>query len=91
MKEKIIKTTNMNMDIRCSKHLVVDINDLRFIFDEEMPYWVVVLSCTNGEDFESIDEIDEDYVVKIHTLDDLKRVAVNWYFDNVEVVKEIDI
>lgn len=89
MKEKFIKTTNMNMDIRCSKHLIVDINELRFIFDEEIPHWVTILNCINGEDFESIDEIDNDSVLKIHTIEDLKKVALNWYFDNVEVVEKI--
>lgn len=88
---KKIKTTNSDMEIRCTNHLVVEINSFKFIFDEELPHWVTILSCTNGADFESIDELDDDLILEISTLDDLKRVALNWYFDNVEIVKEIDI
>lgn len=88
---KKVKTTNTNMEIKCTTHLVVDINSFRFIFDEEMPHWITILDCTNGEDFESVDEINGENVCSIRTLEDLKRVAVNWYFNNVEVVDEIDI
>ncbi len=86
---KKIKTTNTGMEIRCTKHLVVDINSFRFIFDEELPHWVTILDCVNEEKFEFVDEINEDSVNEIHTLDDLRRVAMNWYFDNVEVVRDI--
>ena len=88
--EKKIQTTELNMEIKCTRHLVVDINSFRFVLDEEMPFWITILNCINGEDFEVVDEMDEESVIGIHTLEDLKRVALNWYFDNVEVVKSID-
>ena len=39
---KKVKTTNTNMEIKCTTHLVVDINSFRFIFDE-MPHWITIL------------------------------------------------
>lgn len=88
-KIKKIQTTESELKVTVTKHLVVDINSFRFVLDEELPHWISIQRCTGNEIYEVIDEIDEDYVVKIHTLDDLKRVAVNWYFDNVEVVEKI--
>jgi hypothetical protein len=87
--EKKIKTTNTDIEIRCTNFLAVDINSFRFMLDEEMPLWIPILHCTDGEKWEQIGEIDEDFVTEIHSVEDLKRVALNWYFNNVEIVENI--
>lgn len=83
---KKIKTTDTNLRVDTSTCLVVDINGTRFVLDERYP-WIEILELCNSEYYKNIDEIDEDFVTEIRTLEDLKVVAMNWYFNNVEIVK----
>lgn len=81
---KKIKTTITDMDIQTTSILAVEINKLRFEIDERFP-WITIYQW-NEANLTRIDEIDEDFTIEIQTLEQLKVAALNWYFDNVEVV-----
>lgn len=88
MREKI-KIVDTNLEIRTTKQTVVEIDSLSFVLDEEFP-WVTVRFSKDGEIHEDIDEIDilnGDGSVKVNSLAELKIAALNWYFNNVEIVK----
>lgn len=87
---KQIKTNNIEIDIRTRNQMVVDINDLSFILEEEFP-WVIIRQCANGEFYEEVDVLNEDGSMRVNNLQELEILAMNWYFDNVEIVKEIDV
>nr|DAP48643.1 MAG TPA: hypothetical protein [Caudoviricetes sp.] len=88
MKKKI-KIANIKLETRTTNQMVVEIDSLSFILDEEFP-WITVRFSKNGEFHEDIDEIDilnEDGSVQVNSLEELEIVAMNWYFNNVEIVK----
>lgn len=87
---KKIKTTLTEVETRASNQMVVDINNMSFILDEQYP-WIKVICCedADGEISVEVDEIDilnEDGSVQVNSLGELEVVALNWYFNNVEVV-----
>lgn len=85
--KKMIRTTNSDFKIETSEILVVEINYIRFSKDERYP-WVDVQEV-GSEDYMNIDQVDPEE--SIVDLEDLKIFATNWYFNNVEVVKTIEI
>lgn len=66
--------------------LVAVIEDLSFIKEEDLNY-VSVFMGTRAENESFIDEIYLDDGIQVNNLDELKILALNWYFDNVEVIK----
>jgi len=66
--------------------LVAVIEDLSFIKEEVLNY-VSVFMGTRAENESFIDEIYLDDGIQVNNLDELKTLAFNWYFDNVEVIK----
>lgn len=87
---KQFKTTKTELEIRTSSQIVVDINNMSFILDEQYP-WIKVICCedADGEISVEVDEIDilnEDGSVQVKSLEELKIVSLNWYFNNVEIV-----
>lgn len=86
-----IQTTETNFEVTSTTHLVVDINSFRFILDQQISHRISIQRRTGNEIFETIDEIDIETVVDIHIVEDLKITALNWYFKNVEVVKNIEL
>ncbi|MGL5651260.1 MAG: hypothetical protein ACRDDE_05875 [Paraclostridium sp.] len=88
MREKI-KIADTNLEIRTTNQMVVEIDSLSFVLDEAFP-WITIRFCKDGEIHEDIDEIDilnEDGSVKVNSLEKLKITGLNWYFNNVEIVK----
>ena len=85
---KIIKTTDMDINIDTSTILVVEIGMTTFELDERFP-WVKIYS-TDGESKDLITEIDSKQVQEIVSHEDLKIFALNWYFNNVEIVKSVE-
>ena len=90
--EKMIKTTDTTVAVETSLIMAVKIGD--FIFETEEPYfWIEVYSVDgvnktliaeiDGDDMPVLSESEEGY-------EDLKRVCLNWYFNNVEIVKDIE-
>ncbi|AAK79906.1 hypothetical protein BJV85_002046 [Clostridium acetobutylicum] len=84
---KKIKTTDTNINIDESTILVVEIGVLSFEVDERYP-WIDVYFIGN-ESKEFITQIDEEKMPIFVKHEELKRFALNWYFNNVEIVKEI--
>ncbi|MBY6800157.1 ubiquitin [Clostridium botulinum] len=84
---KKIKTTDLNLNISTGTMIYVDIDIFRFIYDQEI--FNLTIEMLDGENFEFYKEVDlpEDEVIVDHN--DLKIFALNWIFQNVEVVKEI--
>ncbi|WP_194190836.1 ubiquitin [Clostridium chrysemydis] len=87
---KKFSTTNTNLEVSTSRLDVVEIDDISFEKDERYPWvdvYVIGESCKRFiEKFDT--EVDED--IDIVSYEDLKVFALNWFFKNVEVVKEID-
>ena len=81
---KKIKTTDSNMDVNTSTIDVVEIDGISFEKDERFP-WVDIYRIGN-EEKEFMEEVDEEEMPT--GLDELKVFALNWYFNNVEIIKE---
>lgn len=85
---KKIKTTDTGVEVNTSSILVVEISNFSFEVDERYP-WIEVYSI-GGESKEFVTEIDGEDLPILTNHDDLKIFALNWYFENVEIVKNIE-
>lgn len=85
--DKMIKTTDIDMKIDTSTILVVEIGTFSFEVDERYP-WIDVYMIGN-ESKKFINQIDEENMPAFVNHEELKRFVLNWYFNNVEIVKEI--
>lgn len=85
---KMIKTTDTNITADTTTILVVEIGMLNFELDERFP-WVTVYSL-GGESKEFIEEINDGDTAAIVGHEELKRFALNWYFNNVEIVEKLE-
>ncbi len=87
---KMIKTTDADMRINTTTIEVVEINGIRFEHDEQL--FEIQVYATNSDCTEKdlVDTIEEDLENPVIGFEDLKRVVLNWYFNNVEIVKEIN-
>lgn len=81
---KKIKTTDTNIDINTTNIEVVEISGISFEKDERYP-WIDIYQIGN-EAKEFIEQIDDEEIIGY---EDLKIFALNWFFNNVEVVKGI--
>lgn len=86
---KMIKTTDTDVNIDTSTILVVEIGTLSFEVDKRYP-WINVYAI-GDEKKEFITEIDDEDMPVFVEHEELKKFALNWYFNNVEVVKKEDI
>lgn len=84
---KRIKTTNTELGIVTSKIDVVEIADFSFEKDERYP-WIDLYSVGN-EGKELIEQIDKDINIEIASIEDLKIFALNWFFNNVEISRNL--
>ena len=86
---KKITMTSLEMNLDAGTILYVTIDNLRFSADEDQ--FSLVVEIENKGKFELIEEIDlggpDAEIIIDHN--DLKRVALNWIFKNVEIVKEL--
>lgn len=85
---KMIKTTDTDIKIEESTILVVEIGTLSFEIDERYPWIDVYL--TGGESKEFVTQIDEENMPVFVEHEELKRYCLNWYFNNVEIVKNLE-
>lgn len=79
---KKIRTTNFNVNVAIG--IYIDIDDYRFLLNEDYPFVRVEL-VTDGETNDFIDEFECNCI----NHEDLKVAAINWIFENVEIVKEV--
>ena len=90
---KMLKITNTDIKVDASSIMVVEISDFSFEVDERYPWIDVYL--TGGEHKEFVTQIDEDdtsiFSDSEEGYESLKRYCLNWFFNNVEIVKEIVI
>lgn len=88
---KMIKTTNTDIKVDTSSIMVVEIGDFSFEVNERFPWIDVYL--TGGEYKEFVAQIDEEdmptFVDYPEGYEELKRYCLNWFFKNVEIVKDI--
>jgi len=84
---KKIKTTDLDLTVRTSTAIIIQVGLIKFVKDEEYP-WIDIF-VTGGETDEFIEQEDTENASRVIDLEDLKIFAVNWVFENVEVVKEI--
>lgn len=85
---KMIKITDTDIKIEESTILVVEIGTLSFEIDERYPWIDVYL--TGGESKEFVTQIDEENMPVFVEHEELKRYCLNWYFNNVEIVKNLE-
>ncbi|MDU4599284.1 MAG: BC1881 family protein [Clostridium sporogenes] len=83
---KKIKTTDLNLNVSTGTILYVDIDIFRFLYDQEIS--CITVQFLDGENYEFFEEVElpEGKVIVNH--DDLRKFALNWIFNNVEIVKE---
>ncbi|WP_242971096.1 hypothetical protein [Clostridium botulinum] len=83
---KKIKTTDLNLNVFTGTMLYVNIDIFRFIYDQEI--FNLTIEVLDGENYEFFEEVElpEGKVIVNH--DDLRKFALNWIFNNVEIVKE---
>ena len=81
---KRIKTNNSDIDISTTTIEVITINGFSFEHDEQLPRVGIYIISDSGK--ELYEEIEVDDVIDF---EDLKRFAMNWYFNNVEIVKVV--
>jgi len=86
---KKIKTTDTDVRVTTSIIDVVEISSLSFEHDLRYP-WVDVYHIGN-ENKEFLEQIDYAGMPTIIDIEDLKILSLNWYLNNVEVMKKIDI
>ena len=90
---KLIKTTVTNVIVQVSSIMVVQISDLIFEFDEMYP-WINVYQIKNS-DKKLVAEIDKLDMPIFNNSEDgyeeLKIYCLNWYFNNVEIVKSKNV
>lgn len=79
---KKIKTTDTNIDINTTNIEVIEISGISFEKDERYP-WIDIYQIGN-EAKEFIEQIDDEEIIGY---EDLKIFALNWFFNNVEIVK----
>ena len=84
---KKITMTSLEMNVNTGTVFYLTIDDLKFSADEDQ-FSLIVEIETNGI-YKLIEEIPlpENELIIDHN--DLKRVALNWIFKNVEIVKEL--
>ncbi|HBL06455.1 MAG TPA: hypothetical protein DDZ33_05890 [Clostridium sp.] len=87
---KMIKTTDADMRINTTTIEVVEINGIRFEHDEQLCEIQVYATNSDCTEKDLVDTIEEDLENPVIGFEDLKRVVLNWYFNNVEIVKEIN-
>lgn len=85
--EKKIKTNYMELDLTTTTIEVVNINGFRFEHDEDLVGVQVYSETQDDAERVLIDEFEPETTVV--DIDDLKVVALNWYFNNVEIVKDV--
>lgn len=87
MKKIRILSKDLDMTIDTHNEMVVRIDDVIFVCSDEFNSVEILLGTRDvGTDF--IDSVDNEITSKIVDLEDLRIFAVNWFFENVEVVKE---
>lgn len=84
---KMIKTTNTNINVETSNILVAEIGDFSFEKDERY-HWIDVYMIGN-ENKKFVAQIDEENMPTIVEHEELKIFALNWFFNNVEIVNII--
>lgn len=85
---KMIKTTDLDIAVDTSTILVVNIGGLSFEVDERYPWIDVYL--IGGENKEFITEIDDKDMPVFVEHEELQRYCLNWYFNNVEIIKKVE-
>lgn len=84
--EKRISVLDLNMDISTGTLIYVDIDIFRFLYCEEK--FCLTVEIMHGENYEFYEEIDlpEEDIILDHN--DLRKFALSWIFENVEIVRK---
>lgn len=83
---KKMKTTDFEMNLNTGSAIYVTVDNLKFTVDEELPSLKIEVE-DHGE-FQLIEERDFSAGESILNHKDLKRVALNWILNNVEIVSD---
>jgi len=80
---KMIRMNDIDLDINTGTTMYVNIDVFKFIADEQLESVEIQIE-TNGES-----EFLEEVHTSITNHDDLKKFALNWIFNNVEITSDI--
>jgi hypothetical protein len=84
---KKIKTNNTDLRVGTSTAMIVKVGSFKFVQEEDYP-WIDVF-ITGNESDELIEQINDEVANSVIDIKDLEVFAVNWVFENVEIVKEM--
>lgn len=85
---KKIKTTDLNLNVSTGTILYVDIDIFRFLYDKET--FCITVQFLDEEDYKFLEEINLEKDKSNLDHNDLKRIALNWITNNVEVVRNLE-
>lgn len=86
---KQIKTTPVgNFGVKEYKANIIELGGIKFIKEDVTPWIDVFLGDNSDHGYAFMDQIDTQEAKSIITLEELKIFAMNWYFNNVEIVSE---
>lgn len=81
----MIKLTEINLTIVPGTKIYLDIDIFRFTKDEDI--FNVQIEIENQGEYEYLEEINlDEFNEIIINHEDLKRVALNWIFKNIEII-----
>lgn len=83
---KINSIYNGDVKVNTSTIMVVEVGDLRFEMDERFPWINVFITDNTDLGYSLIDEIEEIEPIMNH--EDLAVIAMNYYFENVNIATE---
>lgn len=85
---KKIRTTDLNLNVSTGTMLYVDIDIFRFLYDSEI--FCITVQFLDGEEYRFLEEINLKKDKNNLEHKDLKIIALNWVFNNVEVVRNLE-
>ncbi|MDP4143228.1 MAG: ubiquitin [Bacillota bacterium] len=85
---KKIRTTDTDLTVTTGTSLIVKVGAFKFIKEETYP-WIDIY-MTGGKTDELLEQNDSEKTDELIDLEELKIFALNWMFNNVEIVKEIE-
>lgn len=83
---KKIRLTNIDLTVNTTTLLVVTIDVFKFYKDTRNGWLQINLVAGGGDSEEFVDEVHGKEAATVNTIEDLKRFALNWIFNNVEIV-----
>lgn len=83
---KKIRVTNIDLTVNTTTLLVTTIDIFKFYKDTQNGWLQIDIVAGGGDSEEFVDEVYGKEAATVNDIEDLKRFALNWIFNNVEIV-----